>query len=138
MPVIRNLKVIEANLVEKTITGDKIADETITGGKLVDRTITGGKVALDTLTGNEIGADAIGSSELAPSAVFWSHVKGTVIKYASIGTVETAIDTGLPSVSAFFITLWDARGVAKTKDPVGGTVYLIADTAGSIDLYAIA
>jgi len=128
MPVIRNLKVIGANLVEKTITGDKIAD----------RTISGSKVALDTLTGNEIGADAIGSSELASLAVFWSHVKGTVLKYASIGTVETAIDTGLPSVSAFFITLWDARGVAKTKDPVGGTVYLIADTAGSIDLYAIA
>jgi len=117
MPVIRNLKVL--------------------GSSLVDRTVPAEKLELDTLTSSEIGPDAVGSSKVSPSAIYWGHVRGTVLKYVSVGTVETAIDTGLPSVSAFFINLWDARGVAKTRDPEGGTIYLIADTAGSIDLYAI-
>jgi len=117
MPVIRNTKVLGASLVERTITADKIA--------------------LEALTSSEIGSGAVGSSELASPAVYWGHVKGTVLKHVSVGTVETAIDTGLPSVSAFFANLWDARGVAVSRDPEGGTVYLIADTAGSIDLFAI-
>jgi len=118
VPVIRNTKVIGASLVERTVTADKIA--------------------LDTLTSSEIGPGAVGSSELASRAVFWSHLRGTVLKYVSVGTVETAIDTGLPSVSALFVVPWNARGVAMSRDPEGGTVYLVADTAGSIDLYAVA
>ena len=118
MPVIRNVKIIGSNLVDRTVPAEKLV--------------------VDTLTSNEIGADAVGSSELAPLAVYWGHARGTVLKYVPVGTVETAIDTGLPSVSAFFINLWNARGVAVSRDPSGGTVYLVADTAGSIDLFAIA
>jgi len=117
VPIIRNLKVVGANLVDRTVPAEKLK--------------------LETLTSSEIGPDAVGSSEVSSGAIYWGHVRGTALKNISVGTVETAVDTGLPSVSAFFINLWDARGVAKTRDPEGGTVYLIADTAGSIDLYAV-
>ena len=89
----------------------------VPGAALVDKTVT--------------------SEKIASRSIYWGHVKGTVLKYVYIGSVETPVYTGLPTVSAFFLNTWDARGVALTREPSGGTIYLVADTPGSADIYAI-
>ena len=137
MPVLRRTKIKGDNIANRTITAEKIKQDTLTSTEIGDNAIGSSELATNAVGSVHISNNTIYNNHIVDGEVFWSKIGGTVLKYVSIGTTETAVDTGLPSVSAFFLTLWDARGVAQTKDPSGGTIYLIADTAGSVDIYAI-